>query len=460
MKNAMASAPRCEYPQTIQKGGAPFVVACGHCHFCRRGFVRRRQAQILSEFANPVNPNDIPALGRVHWWSLTYNDKHLTRHKPVPHPLGLVVDPDTGQEKPYLGPWPKGLSSSIAVYDGVPYWRRDQAIGLARRSVRPSDLKRPINASELRELHYEVLYTRWGWTPTQIREWVSGTYKGLPTLVYADAQKFLKRIRFKASEAGLGPLRYLIAGEYGDLNSRPHYHLTLWGLPLENIDIVYDSWHCQGQKRNVDFGFIKPSRAEAHMPGIKAATIATPNAGCYQLKDMVKGARHFQVAPELIALARPRAFGSARPALGEITMHRWIATRIRDQFQRGLDDPLDPRFPDALHQAVYAVRMVYGQFRINGEQFPTPLRWKTKVREVIEQLPGGREAWSNCTRVREHEHVQASKLLTTPESDGGLSGEFNDYTQSLRQRADELREAHARKIDEKRARFESRAVPA
>lgn len=460
MKDAMSSAPRCEYPQTIRKGGSPFVVACGHCHFCRRGFVRRRQAQILSEFANPVNPNDIPALSRVHWFTLTYSEKHLTYVKPVPHPLGFVLDPDTDRLTPYLGPWPKGWSSLIAVWDGVPYWRKDHSHNKPRSELVVHDLQRKITPAELAELHREVLYSRWGWTPTQINEWVSGTYKPLPTLVYADGQKFLKRVRFKASQAGLGHLRYLLAGEYGDLNARPHFHLTLWGLPLESIDLVYDAWQSQGQKGDVNFGLINPSREAAHLPNVKPATVATPDAGRYQLKDMAKGSRHFQVSPELIALARPKAVGSARPPLGEITMHRWISTRIRAQFQRGLDDPLEPCFPDHLHQAVWAVRMVYGQFRLNGEQYPTPLRWKRKVREVIERLPGGKAAWTSATKMREDQHVEVSKLLTTPESEGGLQGEFVNFTQSIRHRANELRDAHARKIQEKRDRYESRTLSA
>jgi len=62
-------------------------------------------------------------------------------------------------------------------------------------------------------------------------------------LYYIDVQKFLKRLRknikIKCS--------YLIAGEYGSENNRPHYHLLLFvkdDTPVEKIkDFIYQNWH-------------------------------------------------------------------------------------------------------------------------------------------------------------------------------------------------------------------------
>lgn len=48
------------------------------------------------------------------------------------------------------------------------------------------------------------------------------------TLVPADYQKFLKRVRKSISPS---TLRYYFVGEYGDISQRPHYHAAIFGLP-------------------------------------------------------------------------------------------------------------------------------------------------------------------------------------------------------------------------------------
>lgn len=45
-----------------------------------------------------------------------------------------------------------------------------------------------------------------------------------PSLNYSDFQKFMKRLRKE-----LGPTRFFMCGEYGDLNWRPHFHAVLFG---------------------------------------------------------------------------------------------------------------------------------------------------------------------------------------------------------------------------------------
>ena len=46
------------------------------------------------------------------------------------------------------------------------------------------------------------------------------------TLSKPDYQKFLKRLRF---HLGRSAIRYFGCGEYGSLNSRPHYHFIIFG---------------------------------------------------------------------------------------------------------------------------------------------------------------------------------------------------------------------------------------
>lgn len=57
------------------------------------------------------------------------------------------------------------------------------------------------------------------------------------TLVKSDLQKFLKRLRFNSSQK----LRFFAAGEYGSLNYRPHYHLLIFGLYLDDLQVLRKS---------------------------------------------------------------------------------------------------------------------------------------------------------------------------------------------------------------------------
>lgn len=81
------------------------------------------------------------------------------------------------------------------------------------------------------------------------------------TLVKSDLQKFMKRLR-----KALYPrkIKYLAAGEYGDLNQRPHYHLLLYNVTCDDITIIKQCWNfCQwellGEK---PFGEITPESAQ------------------------------------------------------------------------------------------------------------------------------------------------------------------------------------------------------
>lgn len=54
-----------------------------------------------------------------------------------------------------------------------------------------------------------------------------------PSLNYRDWQLFMYRVRQK-----LGPTRFFMCGEYGDLNDRPHFHAILFGRYFDDRDLI------------------------------------------------------------------------------------------------------------------------------------------------------------------------------------------------------------------------------
>ena len=67
-------------------------------------------------------------------------------------------------------------------------------------------------------------------------EHLSFSDKGFPTLVVADVQKFMKRLRKHFTGTRV---RFYLAGEYGSRNFRPHYHAILYGIDLADFPDLY-----------------------------------------------------------------------------------------------------------------------------------------------------------------------------------------------------------------------------
>lgn len=61
------------------------------------------------------------------------------------------------------------------------------------------------------------------------------------TLLKREMQLFIKRLRKNTGQK----FRYYLAGEYGDQSFRPHYHLIIFGLELN--DLVLDRYNDMGQ---------------------------------------------------------------------------------------------------------------------------------------------------------------------------------------------------------------------
>lgn len=66
-----------------------------------------------------------------------------------------------------------------------------------------------------------------------------GYYRNTLTLVKKDLQDFIKRLRknYKYDNH----LKYYACGEYGDQTARPHYHLIIFGLKLDDLNFYKTS---------------------------------------------------------------------------------------------------------------------------------------------------------------------------------------------------------------------------
>nr|QJB19051.1 MAG: replication initiator protein [Microvirus sp.] len=72
------------------------------------------------------------------------------------------------------------------------------------------------------------------------------------TLKKSDYQKFLKRLRKALPDR---TLKYVVCGEYGTKNNRPHYHMILIGCGLNDVKVINNSW----KNGLVHFGQAQPA---------------------------------------------------------------------------------------------------------------------------------------------------------------------------------------------------------
>lgn len=93
---------------------------------------------------------------------------------------------------------------------------------------------------------------------------VTLTYKDLPpngSISKKDLQKFFKRLR---KSLGDRKIRYYASGEYGDRTHRPHYHIIIFGLDFDDVDIIRNAWpYCDWQALGMKpFGLVEQKSIE------------------------------------------------------------------------------------------------------------------------------------------------------------------------------------------------------
>lgn len=130
--------------------------------------------------------------------------------------------------------------------------------------------------------------------------------KGVPTLLKTEIPGFMKRLR-----EFIYPMkvRYFGAGEYGDAGHRPHYHLAIYGLDLNN-PVVFKDWQKQDQ------GYLVECKAWnkglVHVGRLEEGS-AFYVAGYALKKVMGKGAKDYYLDKGYIP---PFALMSRRPGIG------------------------------------------------------------------------------------------------------------------------------------------------
>lgn len=84
------------------------------------------------------------------------------------------------------------------------------------------------------QLHNIAHFVTLTYAPAQLKRSVNG----LPTLNKRDCQLWLKRLRKHPDNKGIF-IRYYLAGEYGGITKRPHYHAIIFGPSARSLQATW-----------------------------------------------------------------------------------------------------------------------------------------------------------------------------------------------------------------------------
>ena len=443
---------KCLSPVWIRQPGLTHqkMVPCGQCYSCRRKLVRVRQGQAVAEQAFPYYPEHADYLAQ-HFLTFTHRDESLPMTEPRPHRLGYVLDPDTGEEKPFNGPFAKmrdtdrvtGPRRMVKDPHGVVRLEHIRS-GITKRSGVPvwTETGDPLTQTELETQHERYLYERLFWSAKQIDQWLRGEYKPMPTTRIAVMQRFIAALRswFHRNRNPEQPIRYMFASEYGGVTERPHYHMLLWGLHVKDIDQVYRIW-----EETLGEGHVFPHLQDAILSN---ATVMKGKAATYQAKDLSKSRHLFQNNPAVFDVERPKVIGSKHPPIGDGAYGYWFENWIAQIVEKA-----EKMFGNDEKMVIRTVLENYGLMHLpvagRSQTFPTTPRWKQMCLSDL----GISESEALAAARKETEEFNNEVDHAVKHNIGGLGDWHDERKSELQAQADENQEREARRIEEKRAKL-------
>lgn len=165
------------------------------------------------------------------------------------------------------------------------------------------------------------------------------------TLVKADFQKFMKRLR---KNTGL-KLRYFHCGEYGETTWRPHYHAVIFGLPIPDLrpysknkrgDVIYTS---ELLDKTWALGNVMIGGFSKESAGYVARYILKKVTGEAQ-EDHYK--RIDERTGEVVDLLPPYVTMSTKPGIGDQWFEKYADTDLAHDYcvMAGHETPLPKRY--------------------------------------------------------------------------------------------------------------------
>lgn len=205
------------------------------------------------------------------------------------------------------------------------------------------------------------------------------------SLDYSHFQSFMKRLRARVSRARI---RFYMCGEYGELNSRAHFHACLFGFGFP--DLVYLRTTPSGSKL-----YRSPMLESLWTHGFSSVgTVTFESAGYvarYAMKKVSGSASTWDIVDphtgELFQRTAPFARMSLKPGIGA----PWLERYFRDVYPSGKvvingHEAPAPRYYDRIARARNsgAFMLVAAKRRSESDKhFPETLPDRLKAREAV-----------------------------------------------------------------------------
>jgi hypothetical protein len=226
-------------------------------------------------------------------------------------------------------------------------------------------------------------------------------YKGKFTLHKKDYQDFLKRLRKQLPDR---LIKYVVCGEYGSKNNRPHYHFILFGLNIDDFNDIQKAWG----KGLINVGNVQP------------------NSIAYVFKYSIKGDkkhRDWRQTKQFIAMSKGLgetfAFNITEVKVHGIDKNGKSFTRIRKirtpklHFTNKLNSLVQQPFYNIPSQTGGTVKMSVPRFYIKSANYDTTELTQTYLDKMAQKYKGLSEQKRDAIVKKEAIQVQEHYKVMT-----------------------------------------------